>query len=715
MVRLRVGFVSVFCCSLLSMAESGFVPLAELPKDLGLSAEAPKGYESIARDTVRVGEPDFRSASHARTRLTLPGALALRIETLPELPYFEKRFSIPSGSDFRLVARVSEASRSEGAIPLWVVPETKFWSPDPLFRFALPGGSQRYFPGKFAEVVSQPGEAVVHFYPFQWDKLTGELIRVKEIAVELYSKIHESASLATPSPLSVIVVRESQFDMAKDLREYHAKNFGVASEVVTVEQVERAEQEVPEADLPDGYKNRKLGDEAVKPFDSATGIGYRYSTARKLIAYFQSRFGKGLKYITLVGDADAIPPSYYFSVRSGFGAKFGVTDQCYAAVNECLEPRAVVGRLPFVTRSQMKAHLSKVGRWQSQAAKTASELSLFGGKPFDGPFYFGELGTLRTLQSDADWRGVKKYYRTKKNYDRASVLALVRGGSDSSLAFSLDHGGGNRWDIDSQNVTSNEILNASNTGEGVNPAIFSIACSNAAFDESLTQEAIFTDSRAGKVSVGVALLQSVAGAVAYFGSSRPALGAPVFDIDSRGNLELLDSNHAVKLLEVAVENYRRKGEGRLGDFILETLLRYSQDPVSSLSKDRFRWTYFNAAFLGDPVMQMPKRKRERTALPIAEGLDEIEEAFTGYFPLLEMPTSDPGALRFQSATTVEATLFQQISFGAHVVEKVIKKATYAAGLSDIALAENGRGKNHFIRIENKVGAPLERQIWFKVQ
>ncbi len=715
MVRLRVGFVSVFCFSLLSMAESGFVPLAELPKELWAPAQSPSGYQKVAEGNIRVGEPAFRPASQARTRLSVEGALALRLETLPELPYFEKRFSFPSGSEFKVVAKVAQVSQSQGAVPLWVVPETQFWSPDPAFRFAAPGGTQRFFPGKFAEVVSRKGEAIVHFYPFQWDTLTGELIQVKEISVDVYSKVQESAALPAAAPLSIIVVPDAQVAMAKDLKDYHARSSGVVSEIVTVEEVERTQIEVAETELPEGYKNRKLGDEAVQPFNASTGKGYRYSTARKLISYFRSRLGNGLKYITLVGDADAIPPSYYFSVRSGFGAKFGVTDQCYAAVNECLEPQAVVGRLPFANRSQMKAHLSKVDRWQAQAATTASELALFGGKPFDGPFYFGELGTLRALQADADWRGVKKFYRTKKNYDRAAVLSLVRGGMASNLAFNLDHGSGNRWHVDNQSVTSDEILAASHGGELVNPAIFSIACTNAAFDETLTKEDIFGDARAGTVSVGVALLQSLAGAVAYFGSSRPALGSPVFDIDSRGNLELMDSNHAMKLLEVALENYRRKGEGRLGDFVLEALLRYSLDPVSSLSKDRFRWTYFNAAFLGDPVMQMPRRKRDRAALPIAEALDEIEEAFTGYFPLLEMQGSDPGALRFQSATTVEATLYQQRSFGSHIIEQVFSRATYPAGTSDLALAENGKGQNHFIRLENKVGAPLERQVWFKVQ
>jgi hypothetical protein len=721
MVRLRVGFVSLvaFVFSIHAFAEPGFVSVPELPAELASQAAVPPGFSPFAKRHIQTPEPMLQATGKGEVKLVLSGAKVLRLETTPEVPYFE--YPITASGTVLVRATARAMAKSMGPVPLARVGETLFWSSDPSFRFKEPGGSDRFFPGKLAEVVTQGEKAWVRVFPLQWDRSSGEVLRIGDIEFELYSKPNDSVNSSSVPPvpmLSVIVVREAKADLAKALQDYHRSEYAVLSEIVTVEAIEQNEKELPESDLPDGYKDRLLGDDAVEPYDPATKQGYDYSLARKIAAYFQRRLSSTnsqLKYITLVGDALAIPPSYYFSIRSSFGAKFGVTDQCYAAVHQCLEPRASVGRLPFHSLGQVRNYLSKVTRWRKQAPQAKSDLALYGGKPFQGPFYIGELGSLRALEGKADWRGVQKYFRTKNNYSRSAILSLVSGAKESSFAMSMDHGTGNRWHVENEVVSSNEILRASSAGDAINPVVLSIACSNAAFDETLSRDEIFAEPNAGNVSVGVAMLQSKAGAVAYFGSSRPAMGSPIFEVDSRGNLESIDSNHGLKLFETALEQYRTAGGGRIGDGVRLALTKYALDPGSSLAKDRFRWTYFNAAFLGDPVMVLPKRATTERAFEMAVAMDEIEEGFSHLFPSLFLPSSGSASLRFGAATAVEATLFRQENFGSRLLETVVESGSFPGGVSDFAFSEETVGSSYFLRLENTVGVPVERQVWFRTE
>jgi hypothetical protein len=719
--RLRVAFVLVVAVTLPLFAES-FQIKKEVPTELWEPVRPSNNASLVVAENVDFAEPRFEGVGQGEVRVSVPGARALRVETMPELAVVGRDYALPAGARAEVFWDSAVLQETDGPVPLRAQPETFYWSNDPSFRLAEPS-TGRFYPGKLVDFVQSGSQVRVRFYPLQWDRQNRTVVRMGRLAVKVFAVPLEAEQptwrpSAQFAPQSVILVREAMVEAARLLQTFHSERYKIASEIVTVESLEKRETELPESDLPDGYKDRSLADAVVVPYDAASGKGYNYRLARKLAQYFQRSLGAGsaLKYITLVGDSTAIPPSYYFSVRTGFDARFGVTDQCYAAVAQCLEPRAAVGRLPLQSLGEMKTYLAKTDRWLKYSEAAPSELALFGGKAFNGPFYIGELGVLRALSEKADWRGVRKSFRTKQNYTRGGVLETVRGNGDSSFVYSLDHGGGNQWYVEQQSVGSRDVMAATNAGSTVNPLIFSIACTNGAYDEKLLQEDLYEDPSHGAHSVGVSLIRSVAGAVGYFGSSRPALGAPIFEIDARGNLDLQDSNHGLKLLDTALEEYRVKGSGRLGDYVRSTLARYATDPASLVTKDRFRWTYLNAVLLGDPAMTLATRSVREAVSPMARSVDEIQAAFRGTnnVPAMLLPESGDAALRIQSKTDVEATLFVQ-GQGLRFNETLLKTKTVGAGDADIAFNDSQGRQTYFMRLENKTGVPVERQVWFRTQ
>ncbi len=712
MIRLRVVVTLCFC--LTAYAESGFKSLSELPAELWTEPRSESTGTVLLSESKDFPEARIESAGQGLARVRMRGAKTLRMETLPALPYYEQEIAASGTGDLDVAWEDIHAVQSEGEVPLRLAAETQFWTQDPRFTFEAPV-STRYFPGHLVEAKRQVGKVRIRFFPVQWDRVSRRLILLRGFRFTVKQKPSEPVQrIRAPKNTSLIIVPEALVEGARELQKFHAKRYSIGSDIVTLEAIARDEQPIAESELPPGYKDGVTRDDFVKPFVPATGEGYDYKLARQIAQHIQSQLhAGGLKYVTLLGNGALIPPSYYFSVRQGFGTNFGVTDQCYAAVKQCMEPRAAVGRLPFSSLDEIRNHLAKVDRWLNQSPAASSELSLYGGKAFDGPFYIGELGVLRALPSNATWRGVKKYFRTSDNYDAAAVLDMVQGNRDSSLVYSLDHGSGNTWHVEGEGVTSIEIAAASSAGPQVNPLVFSIACTNAAFDEATAKESLFNDDQAGTESVGVALLKSKAGAVGYFGSGRPAMGAPSFEIDEKGNLDLMGSDHGLRLLDQALETYQHNPGKRLGDYVQGSLAAYAVDPASPLTGDRFKWSYFNAVLLADPTMPMPQRARTETALPLSRALDVIEPDFSGYFPLMELAGQDAFALGIESFTDANAMLFSQKRVFGQVTENLVATQKLKRGIDQLVY-QNPKEGTYFMRIENSEGVPVERQLYFSV-
>ncbi|MBY0370165.1 hypothetical protein K2X33_05725, partial [bacterium] len=501
--------------------------------------------EAVFHKAIQFPAPQWIPAEGGKVRVEMPGSKSFRVETLPVVPYFEVELPEAVTS---LSFESLEFEPATNPAPLEFLPETFLWTKDPSVEFRSPDPGP-IFPGFFARLTDDGRRA--QLFPVQLEMATGQTRTVRSLVlVGSRRKQPFASAIGVPAntPTAVILAPKALEEGAHLLRSFHANRYGVQSQIVFLEDVLPTEAEIPEDQLPYGYKDRAASDAAVEAYDSQTGKGYPYAVARKLAHYFQKRIGpNGIRYLTVLGTGDLVPPSYYFGVRAGFGAKFVASDQCYAATDTCLTPQAVVGRLPLQTNEQVKAYLKKVDNWRIEAPKAARELTLFGGKAFGGPFYIGELGALRALGPQADWKGAAKYFRTSGNYTRDGVLDTLSGGGDAPLVYSLDHGFGNQWMVEQESISSRELAQA--TGGAMTPVVFSISCSNAAFDQAFAKDDVFPNPSAGDQSIGVTLMQSPAGTVAYLGSTRLAAGQPLFDVDAKGNLNLSDSSYGLKVLD----------------------------------------------------------------------------------------------------------------------------------------------------------------------
>ena len=660
---------------------------------------------------------EWNRLQSGKLSLNLKGALPVYSPSLPTMPRLQRRYSIPFGYTARAVLTNVKLEETTGAVNLQKnAAEDYVWGDKHSVPFAKEK-AQRYFPGKMLDSHAANGELIVNIYPAQWDSYTERVVALKdaELTIEFVPSRVQVPVPSFASSESVIVTTQSMKESAELLKAYHLTEYGVTSEVVTVEDIEQSISAVDEDTLPRGYKDRESAESAIHSYDTKSKKGYHFELAKKVIGYLRPKLeAKEIKFVTILGTSEMVPPSYYYSVP-GMGAdRFGVTDMCYGALDQCLSPIAAVGRLPFTQTSEMENYLSKVSRWRNQNRTAESELGLYGGKAFRGYHYIAELGALKLLNSgNSNWRGVKKYFRTAKNYDRPAVMDLVRGNQKSSMIYYLDHGSGNQWWVERESVTTNEVMEAKDRGQGTTPLIASISCTNAAFDRPLMKERIFSKSSPGEVSVGVALLRSKAGSVAYLGSSRPALGQPIVEIDASGNLELKGTTYTLQLLDTFYENYHTDLGGSVGELSVKTLRAYSQEMGNDMESPRHVWAYFNFALLGDPVMQLPFRREIEERKPTGMSSTVFDQFLASFPSFLLSNGVENLKLAVSTPSSVEASLYY-IDRWSDSEEVLESKTVDLEGAFDLAANGDPESGTYFLKLENREGVPAEKRVWFQI-
>ncbi len=672
-----------------------------------------KGILQEYLERIQLKSPSFQKLINGK--FTFSGSRVISRFGLPELPVMIRRFSVPNG--YKATARLENIKIQKieiGGIELKKGNKPYYWSKMPAFS---PPKVGRYFPGDFLRQLNGDGELLVSLYPYQYDLEKNELLILSSFDIKLdLEKLPQLTR--TDSSDSIILTSSSLSEGALSLKKFHNDHLKISSEIIFVEDIEKNEPPIDEKNLPDGYKENGSTNSGVIKFDEKSKTGYNYNLAKKIMTFLYKKINGGkLKYITILGDSLIVPPSYYFSIRSAYDSTFGVTDACYGAINKCLEPKAAIGRLPFSTNEEIKNYIDKIERWLKYSNNSESELSLYGGKAFPGLEFIGEIGTLRLQYlNGANWKGLKKYFRTKNNYSKEEIENLVEGKKHSSFVYYLDHGTGNRLYVEEDNyISSDEILAKNSSGEFSNPFIASISCSNAAFDRELVESDIFNDSNSKTKSIGESLLLSKAGAVAYMGSLRPALGQPIYNVDSNGNLHITGSTHSMELLELFYENYLKHGEGRAGALQLEAIRTFLV--LNDVTKDdAYLYSYFNFAFLGDPVLQLPSRKKVENAYSGAKSVTVFNGLFQNGCPFFNISSQmNEFSLDLETTTDVTSSLFKVPTWISEKEMLVKESQLRERRLKYTVEAQKDSEKFvYLLKLENIVGMPFESRIWFGV-
>lgn len=695
-------------------------PLAEIPREL-LADRLFRPTIFNRSEKFQLPPLELLRVGSSQGRVLIPGLNTVQVADRPELPLWVRSFHLPKGTSARVFLENLEVERTQTEVPLDRIAQPYEWT-EGSTGIIGESASGQYFPGKFLDYRESNGVGYVTVFPVQWDRRSGHLIvlRSAQLLVNYYdlNTLSVEGSIPDFQQVEALILTPLQFmEEARQLADFYKYVLGVRNEVVSIETIARLQSPLPESDLPPGYKEGRM-DSVVIPYDPETGEGYNYRLARQIMQFLKGRKHRlsRAKYVTLLGDAHHIPPSYYFNAKIGSRDKIGVTDQCYGSRRQCTEPWLAVGRLPFSTREEFIRYLGKLSHWVRTSKRVSSELSLFGGKAFPlAPVYVGELSALRPLQVlGSNWLGVKKFFRTKGNFNRHALLDALRGSTQSLFVYYADHGEGNYLRVGKDRITSNEILALSAQPETLLPIFVSVSCNNALFDNMLLRESVFKNEAFGSEPVGAAMLKADAGAVAYLGSTRRSIGGPVYTIDGQGNLDLNGSTYFLHFLEMVLDNYRREKEGRLGDFVLEAMREYVFRSGYDPQQPKHRWTYLGFQLLGDPLLPLPERQ-EGESFPMARALSPFMLA-RHEFPTLLNQLLDTFVIEYESTASVRTAVYKITPatflnpFGE---ERLFSQLTQGLSQLEIDPAVSGYGP-YLVRVENQQGVPVERRVWFEV-
>jgi len=256
----------------------------------------------------------FRRSRGGLIDLFMEGTKPFALSGMPKVPKLLRVFNVPQGKSAEAYLENVVLEETSLSVPVAKAPEAYVWN---LFRRRMNfknGNTERYFPGRLVQSYQANGNLWVTFFPVQVDLHTGKILKVTSADIKVAYSDSPAQDLAADfveSP-SLIVTSEKLKSAAELLKNYHERRLGVKTQIVTVEDINKTESMISDEKLPEGYKDPSERDNFIKPYDSGKQEGYNYELAKKISNYLQRKMGdaSSLKYVTLLGDSQVVPPSY---------------------------------------------------------------------------------------------------------------------------------------------------------------------------------------------------------------------------------------------------------------------------------------------------------------------------------------------------------------------------------------------------------------------
>jgi len=723
-----------------------FQRLKTFPVEL-LSEEIQFGEKNLPSKTLRKENPSFiirRSIEIPFLRFeplkagdhfpVMEGARTLAHPGQPHVPYLTYRFQLKPGArpHLKLINPLMEESTQGVGLsktsPLFIWGKGRGFFESSISNQQESELSKKYYPGKMIHTFQDKDTLVVNLFPVQVERQTGKVLKLISVEWGMEARAGDKVQRGHEgdSTEGLIITSKTLWESAKALQAFHQNHLNKRTEIITVEEISDSEIPVPNEELPDGYTSPEWFEGSILSKKESSD-GYDFELAKKIISFLRKRAktSEHLKYVTLLGNSQIIPPSYYFK-RKGTAeiSRAGVTDQCYAAGEMCLEANLAVGRLPFKSNEEVAAYLKKAQRWLIQNRESKSDLALFGGKAFSGsPFYIGELGALEVISSlNFGWRNIQKFFQTERNFNKTSQEEMFSGRSHSSLVYYLDHGLGNRLFSGEESVSSKDILEMKASQDFAPPVVVSVSCINAAFDEELLlDETIEEKERFGSVSIGTALLKSEQGAIAYLGGTREGLGSPDTLVDLHGNVKVVGTSYGLQMLEGFIRQHQFQEKTTLGDALKQALNAYAHENGNNMDEFFHRYTFWITELLGDPVMPLPFVQGGEETLPQALSRFQGLKKELG-IPELPLDRSEEGAnlsLKvFSEQTAFSAKIFkirrERRSYsGESLVKEVVIDSAGETDLTSKIKTEIDEPGHYLVKLVNLKGVPKEQHVVFR--
>jgi hypothetical protein len=399
--------------------------------------------------------------------------------------------------------------------------------------------------------------------------------------------------LATEAQCVVLCPAKLQ-PAAEKLSRFHAEQEGITSAVVTTEAIGQAY--APAEDPPhEGYQKSQLdGRDCIHNYD--------YVLARKIIAYLRDQqVHPRLVYVTILGDGLLVPPSFYFHSRLyevlnypwskeyRTHPKWVPTDLFYASPDYDWVPNFRLGRLSANDPAEAAKVVDKIIRWHENA-----DWSWFRNVQVAG---MGYLPFLSAERGEGLFEGMKVRILGDDRMARVFIEPALTT-RDTGIFCCAVHGEVTYQAWPESILCADDLLRYSPHAKV--PIVISISCSAGAFDLDLLR---WSSERATH-SFGEGILNSPAGGIAYFGSSRNSRGAFSHFL-REGQSAVIRQWYFTELLYDILQS-RGQGADTLGQLYADALFAFVSNNDMA-GNPRNVLTAFQYVHLGDPALKIPVR------------------------------------------------------------------------------------------------------------
>ena len=368
---------------------------------------------------------------------------------------------------------------------------------------------------------------------------------------------------------------------------------------------------------------------ATNPLSRLFIIDYNDVLAKKIINFLRDNANHSqLEYVTLLGNGQFIPASYYIYSQMRQTKKLLqiipipdfynnriATDFFYTSPNYDFIPDYKVGRIPVSTVDEADAVVHKIINWQENASwEWFQHVYVAGDQPnhpeemdLEG-CYAGEMIAVDAI-NHVYFQGmnITKLFWTEGKFNKQSIEDAMKQG-DAGFLYVMAHGGVDRWGTYMETdpyVTADDILQfPQNTHV---PIVVSVACMCGAFDTYTAHP--YTISR-GHTSLGESILLSKGAGIAYIGTTRATLGSPLLYLNA-GELVITKEREIAGMLTSVFEAYHN-GVVRLGDLTKTAIVTYLDENTFSAKpeKDEAFVVLMSFVLLGDPALLLPAQQPE---------------------------------------------------------------------------------------------------------
>ena len=455
-----------------------------------------------------------------------------------------------------------------------------------------------YFPGKTVSFISgrdQENRVVyIQFYPVQYNPVTMQAVIIKEARFEISYGMDNAPPAQTSrsrSDAKNIIITVPAFQTAADsLKNLHETMENITTEVVTTDWINTNYTAAANPTQP-GYATN-----STNPVKS----NYNYDLAKKIVSFLRDNAAHpNLESITILGDADKVPPAYYFFMEEGSDLYncWICSDLFYASPDYDMVLNYEVGRLPATDAAEAQLMFQKLKNWKTNLdASWFNNVQLVGGASFSKLKLTGEVITLDAVnKSYLKGMNIRKNYLSNGKENVAAVLSYFSD-ENTGIIYHIDHGHGNEMCIGSGVVKYSDLINL--PAKQKYPIVVSIACVNGGYDtELMTEIPEEFDTRCFAEGV----LCSKAGGIAYWGGVRVNNGAPGVSFKANGEMVVGDEPYMAGMLTNLFKAWS-EGNVSFGAIHKEACSFYIQN--SGLTDPMDKLTLYEFVFLGDPALSL---------------------------------------------------------------------------------------------------------------